>query len=112
MIRVHKGLIFALPILLATPAIAQISDRTKMRWEPGNGQSCKAGCSNKSLVAVESGFYSRNPPTPYFVCSVDAHQEGTRPGYQVEGVSPSRCTVGYGGKRETSSTYDCLCIGR
>lgn len=111
MIRAHKGLIVALPILLATPAIAQISDRTKMRWEPGNGLSCKAGCSNKSLVAVESGFSNLQPPTVYFVCSMNAHQEGPRPGYQVQ-TTPSTCTVGWGNKEETSNTYDCLCIAR
>lgn len=109
MIRAHKGLILALPILLATPAIAQISDdRTKMRWKPGNGQSCIVACGNQA-PPVESGVYS--PSTPYyFVCSVDAHQEGPRPGYQAQ--VPSTCTVGWGNKEETSNKYDCLCIER
>ena len=115
MIRVHKGLIFALPILLATPAIAQTNE---VLWKPSpqlptGGKACKDVCSIQGLVAVDSGLYSKtNPPTAYFVCRMNAHQEGTRPGYQVEGVSPSHCTVGYGGKRATSNTYDCLCIGR
>ena len=115
MLRVHKGLIFALPILLATPAIAQMSVQpTKMSWEPGNGRSCKDACSNKSLVAVESGIYTQTS-TPYFICSTNAHQEGTRPGDQVQtnpSVPPSTCTVGWGDKEETSNTYDCLCIAR
>ena len=115
MIRVHKGLIFALPILLATPAIAQTNE---VLWKPSpqlptGGKACKDVCSIQGLVAVDSGLYSKtNPPTAYFVCRMNAHQEGTRPGYQVQtnpSVPASTCTVGWGNKEETSQTYDCLC---
>ena len=110
MIRVHKGLIFALPILLATPAIAQMSVQpTKMSWETGNGRACTDACSSKGL-AVQSGTYSKTS-TPYFVCRMNAHQEGARPGYQVQ-TNPSTCTVGWGDKEEASNTYDCLCIAQ
>src|SRR5512133_473233 len=108
MIRVHKRLIFALPILLATPAIAQMSQQpTLMCWETGNGRACTDVCNSKGLKAVESGTYSQTS-TPYFVCRTNAHQEGTRPGYQVQTLST--CVIGWGNKEETSQTYDCLCI--
>ena len=102
MIRVHKRLIFALPILLATPAIAQMSVQpTKMSWETGNGRACTDACSSKGL-AVQSGTYSKTR-TPYFVCRTNAHQEGARPGYQVQTdplAKATTCTVGWGDKEE------------
>jgi hypothetical protein len=115
MISVHKGLIFALPILLAQSAIAQTND---VMWKPSpqlstGGKACKDVCSDQGLVAVDSGVYSKtNPPTAYFVCRTNAPPAGTRPGYQVQTnplVPPSTCTVGWLDKEETSNIYDCLC---
>jgi hypothetical protein len=116
MINVHKGLIFALPILLAPPAIAQTND---VMWKPspylGNagGKACKDVCSNQGLVGVYSGVYSKtSPPAAYFVCRTNAPPAGTRPGYQVQTnplVPPSTCTVGWRDKEETSDKYECLC---
>jgi hypothetical protein len=113
MIRVHKGLIFVLPILLATPAIAQTND---VMWKPSpqlptGGKACKDVCSDQGLVAVDSGPYSKTG-FPYFVCRMNAQPAGTRPGYQVQTdprVPASTCTVGWEGKEETSDKYECLC---
>jgi hypothetical protein len=113
MIRLHKGLILALPILLATPAIAQ---HTEVTWLSGNGQPCSAVCTNRGYLAVDSGVYTRtsnpNYDARYYVCRTSAQQEGTRPGYNLQTdplVLASKCTVGWGNKEEASPTYDCLC---
>jgi hypothetical protein len=114
MIRVQKGLIFALPILLATPAIAQTND---VMWKPSpylgkaGGKPCQDVCSNEGAVAVDSGVYSKTG-FAYFVCRMNAPPEGTTPGYQVQTdprVPASTCTVGWRDKEETSNKYECLC---
>lgn len=72
MISVHKGLIFALPILLAPPAIAQTND---VMWKPSpqlptGGKACKDVCSDQGLVAVDSGVYSKTSP-PRLILSAE-----------------------------------------
>jgi hypothetical protein len=113
MIRVHKELIFALSISLATPAIAQTND---VMWKPSpqlstGGEPCQDVCGNQGLVAVDSGPYSKTN-FAYFVCRMNAPPEGTRPGYQVQTnprVPASTCTVGWEDKEKTSNKYECLC---
>jgi hypothetical protein len=107
MIRVHKWLILALPILPATPAIAQ---HTNEVWLPGNGKACQTVCQTGGRLAVDSGPYKQS--NLFYVCATNTQGEGFRPGFNLQinpRVPASTCTVGYGEKAEVSGEYTCLC---
>jgi hypothetical protein len=113
MTGVHKRLILALPILFATPAIAQTAGQTtNVQWVSGGGQSCPVVCKGRGLLAVDSGPYSGNNQ-PFYVCRTNENNEGLRPGYNLQTTSQassaSTCVVGWAQKAVAGQTYDCLC---
>ena len=84
MIRVHKWLILALPILPATPAIAQ---HTNEVWLPGNGKACQTVCQTGGRLAVDSGPYKQS--NLFYVCATNTRERAS------DQVLTCRSTLGF-----------------
>jgi hypothetical protein len=98
------ALVSSLLLLSAASGYAQ-------SWvEAGPGLACDEVCKQMQSTAVWSGVHPSFGE--YLVCSVDAGNQGYRPGYNLPAFAPDACITGYDGKEWFSpegQTYLCLC---
>jgi hypothetical protein len=70
-------------------------------WLDANGKQCGVLCRESQLLPVTSGRHPNG--AAYYVCALDAGDDGYRVGYQLS-TSRGECVVGYDG-REVASKY-------
>lgn len=84
------------------PAFSQ-----SLSWVPANGRFCERVCRDAGKRAVYSGIFTNG--NEFYVCSTNIQGEGFRPGFNLLPIWATTCTVGWGNKAISSSSYNCLC---
>ncbi|MCP9629259.1 DUF3421 domain-containing protein [Rhodopseudomonas palustris] len=99
---------FAYFTILGALLLLSNSAAQALQWREAGGQSCLVACTKAGSSPLVSGIYTPKG-TALYVCRANAHAEGQRAGYNVEPGWSQACYVGWGGKEEGITPFDCGC---